>query len=95
MINENIIPEMTNPLSRYWDQPLTRNILIDDKNALMTKDDFEKLLDYSKSNPSGIYEGKMWKSGSDEKWFLRWIGLPDNLDEPDMLNIYSREIILI
>lgn len=41
----------------------------------MSHETFEKLKEYSCSQPSGVYEGKMWKSKTYEgKWILQWFG---------------------
>lgn len=52
---------MTHPLSRHWDQPKSVEILLDDTHALMSKKTFLSLHEYSCSNPSGVYDGKMWR----------------------------------
>lgn len=88
-----VIPLMTNPLGKYWDQPKNTEIEVDEKSALMTKSAFKKLKDYSHSIPSGVYEGKMWKAKNGECWILRWYqSIPDNDKEMDII---SREIIII
>jgi hypothetical protein len=83
---KNMIPPMTDPLGKYWDQPSTENILLDDTHALMDQKTFEELNDYSCSNPTGAYEGKMWKrfdgsydvaylaKGNKPVWMLCWFG---------------------
>ena len=74
----NTVPVMVHPLSMHWVQPPLDRILIDDEHALMDKADFERLAEYSATNPSGAYVGKMWrrhevKKGSD-LWYLGWYG---------------------
>lgn len=64
-----IIPPMTHPLSKHWNQPDRSLIILDDKYALMSKEVFDKLHEYSTSIPTGVYEGKMWKA---QKWI--WEG---------------------
>lgn len=66
------IPEMTNPLGDYWLQPNRKDIEVDDIHALMSQADFDKLANYSMSNPSGVYVGKMWKCKNLEVWYLYW-----------------------
>lgn len=61
-MDSNIIPSMADEMGRYWQQPDREIILIDDTHAVMRKSDFELLADYSRSIPSGVYAGKMWKS---------------------------------
>ena len=67
---KNVIPTMTHPLSKYWDQPDKSDILIDDNNALMTHKTMKKLYNYSTSVPTGVYEGKMWRSEYGPKVWL-------------------------
>ena len=87
------IPLMTNPLGRYWNQPKITEIEVDDKSALMTEQAFKNLAEYSFSNPSGTYEGKMWKRKTSNGLFLCWYqSIPNNDKEID---IVSREIIII
>lgn len=68
------IPQITDPLGRYWEQPSRDGILVDDKHALMDYRTFEKLLDYSSSQPTGVYPGKMWRSRRRDGWVLCWYG---------------------
>lgn len=66
------IPPMTDPLGKYWEQPKTENIKLCDSHVHISQSDFEKLKNYSMSNPSGVYEGKMWKRFSNGSWVLCW-----------------------
>lgn len=69
------IPPMTDPLGRYWKQPNPAAILLDDTHALMSAADFNSLAEYSRSTPSGVYPGKMWKAIlSDGSRYLCWYG---------------------
>jgi hypothetical protein len=82
--DDNRIPPMTHPLSRGWSQPDTALIAIDATTARMPVAVFRRLMEYSTTMPSGVYEGKMWKAhvpvqSSQEPqevwtWFLRWYG---------------------
>jgi hypothetical protein len=93
MNEEQAIPEMTDPLGKYWGQPDANNILIDDTHALMAAADFDKLKEYSQSQPSGVYVGKMWKSCyRGDKWYLNWWGFSD---DPNMCSGNFREIIVV
>lgn len=95
------IPAITHPLGRSWDQPSRRDIVIDDKYALMSSRAFLGLKEYSCSNPSGVYEGKMWKRHDgvydprcrpqDRRWLLCWYGYSD---KPDHVSNNYREILL-
>lgn len=98
-IDRNEIPPMTHPYGAHWDQPNREEILVDDKHALMTKRTFLQLSEYSYTNPTGTYEGKMWRARRLEtdpdlpEWYLKWFGLSFNGD-PEMVSI-NRRIILI
>lgn len=58
------IPLITDPLGRGWIQPERDRIEIDKTHALMELKDLRNLYDYSRSNPSAVYEGKMWGNGA-------------------------------
>lgn len=58
MNGENIIPKITDKRGMLWKQPHRRYIEIDEEYALMTKQTFEGLREYSVTIPSGEYEGK-------------------------------------
>lgn len=76
--DDNVIPPMTHPLSRGWDQPNTALVAIDDTTSAMPNSVFTRLMEYSSTMPSGAYEGKMWKahvlSKTENFWQLRWYG---------------------
>lgn len=95
----NIIPPITDPLGRGWDQPSTDNWLIDDESVIMSNRDFEKLHEYSCTNPTALYAGKCWrrhveisKRGID-KWYLCFV--TDVLNEPRYVDINTREILIM
>lgn len=60
MVNP-VIPPITAELGKCWDQPNTDNWLIDEKSVIMSKRDFDKLAEYSLTNPTALYAGKCWK----------------------------------
>lgn len=101
-MSKNEIPPMAHAYGRYWEQPSIENILIDDTHALMSAVDFQKLHEYSGTNPSGVYEGKMWKrhdgkfdhrcKPEDWKWLLCWFGFSD---VPNMVSNNHRIILLM
>jgi hypothetical protein len=76
--DDNMVPPMTHPYGRHWPQPALSEIVIDDKTARMSKAAFDELLEYSATNPSGAYEGKMWRRhvarGGVPTWQLCWFG---------------------
>lgn len=71
---------------------IRRYIEIDEEYALMTKQSFEGLREYSVTIPSGEYEGKMWKANRGGIWYLYWY---DHDDNPAMIKIERREILLL
>ncbi len=98
------IPPITDPMGRSWNQPDRREILIDDTHAIMTRRTFDALKTYSASNPSGVYEGKMWKRhngafdheflarGGKPEWLLVWYG--KSLIGPGYVSNNYRKILL-
>ena len=78
------IPKMDpvrDPLSRGWHQPNADELLIDDTHVIMTRKFFDQLHDYSLSQPTGAYQGKMWKK---QRWeveerdgqrYRKWLGI--------------------
>lgn len=94
------IPQIPDKWAPYWDQ-LTRDaILVDKTHALMSRDTFAALPEYSASVPTGVYAGKMWRCcywKTNEfgyripDWCLRWYG--DVIR--DSCTIHTREIILV
>jgi hypothetical protein len=98
----SLIPKMTHPLSSAWDQPDHSTFLFDDTHVLMSKKAFDELKEYSCSQPTGVYDGKMWKTnefayrkspdGRKESWLLKWYGPCDN---SEMCRTYYREILLV
>ena len=88
----NGIPVITNPLGKYWKQPEVEQIELDNNHALMSKKTFNKLQEYSCSQPTGVYEGKMWKSKTIDGWVLRWFS--ENYDK-DYCSNNSRMILTV
>lgn len=97
------IPLITSPLGRSWKQPSRSEIQIDATHALMTRATFDKLAEYSATNPTGAYEGKMWKRhdgafdwafrarGGKPTWMLCWYGV---CDKPNCVSNNYRVILL-
>lgn len=98
----NVIPPITDPMGSSWRQPNPDNILVDDTHALMSKQDFWALSNYSWSIPTGVYPGKMWRAqvplnptlGFDGpcKWVLRWFGVVPGNDK--MCSNNQRDILI-
>lgn len=97
-----MIPPITHPLGKYWKQPDSSSVIINDEYALVTEQVFENLPEYSQTIPTGAYEGKMWKAEYQPclygkftrtgKWFLRWFGYSD---KPEMVSNNQRKILII
>ncbi len=97
------IPPITDPMGKYWQQPDRSRIVIDDTHALMDLKTFEELAEYSCSQPSGVYEGKMWKrhngiydrrfiaAGGVPNWMLCWYG---SCDDPSKVSNNYRDILI-
>jgi hypothetical protein len=76
------IPPMTDPLGRHWRQPDRHELLLDDQHAVMTRQSFDQLAEYSTTIPTGVYPGKMWKAISgDGTAYLRWFGIVPGRDD--------------
>lgn len=107
LIESHVIPPCTNELGKHFGMPKREDIVIDELYAYMTEITFNKLKEYSTSNPSGVYLGKMWKSriniskewgriewlkeNSEDVWHLCWYGVAT---EKDYCNIYTRVITI-
>ena len=89
-----MIPPITDPMGRHWDQPPREDILVDDEHAVMTASTFTALLEYSSSIPSGVYDGKMWRRHDygDCLDLLMWFGPSD---DPGKCKVNSRIILLV
>ncbi|WP_321799774.1 hypothetical protein [Burkholderia sp. BCC1988] len=87
-----MIPPITDPMGRFWDQPARDEILVDDTHAVMNRSTFWKLLEYSTSRPSGVYPGKMWKAIFGDEAYLRWYGIVEGRD--DLCSNNQRLILL-
>ena len=83
------IPDCVHPWCKQWNQPSNTEIEVDKHSALMSKEAFNKLLEYSMSFPTGVYEGKMWKAHVGSQWLLRWY---ENIDD-NKCAIRSRVIL--
>lgn len=81
---------MTDPLGKYWEQPDRNEIKINNDIALMNKETFDKLKQYDNSNPTGAYEGKMWKRKVGSNYYLCWFGIDD---DPKFVSNHHRQIM--
>lgn len=87
----HVIPPITHPLGRHWQQPDLSEIEVDEVSALMDKNSFEQLHEYSTSYPSGVYDGKMWRAQTTAGWKLRWYG---PASDPDQCQINQRVLLV-
>lgn len=77
-----------------------QDILVSNTSAMMTKDAFDKLSEYSTTLPTGVVPGKMWKKRSTTwigedgvqavLWMLGWYGYEVN----ERCSINFREIVI-
>lgn len=74
-MSSNSIPIIIDPLGKAWNQPDSKNFLIDNESVVMTKEECNKLHTYSHSAPTGVYAGKMWKRKTNRgELILCWYG---------------------
>lgn len=80
------------------------SLVLDDRSALVSQRDFDRLLEYSHSLPTGVYPGKCWKrrkrwSTADrplefhERWLLgSFTEIPG---DESRVNIEWRELLVV
>jgi hypothetical protein len=83
---------MTDQFGQHWKQPPRDRIVLDDEHAICSRADFEQLLDYSGSRPTGAYVGKMWRTLFRGEWFLHWYG-PHA--DPTKVSINFRRLLVV
>lgn len=89
-----MIPEMTDRLGKYWDQPKDiRSAPLDGKHAILTPRQVKELAEYSSTVPSGVYPGKCWKRIERGKAYLAWYGVHPT--DPNLCTISFREILVV
>lgn len=94
------IPPMTDPMGQYWDQPSRFEIEIDETHAMMTRETFDKLRNYSHSQPTGVYPGKMWKwhcpvHCNEPRAWLKWFGESFIKDGREFCSSGARQILIV
>jgi hypothetical protein len=89
----NEIPPMTDPMGRSWRQPADIRLApMDDTHVMLTRRQVDALPEYSRSYPSGTYNGKCWlRDGEDVQW-LCWY---KKHADPTKIGIDYREILII
>jgi len=89
-MKEQAIPKITHPLGKAWEQ--AENVKILFNTAWVTQVDFDNLLTYQHSQPSGVYEGKMWKRKEDDRWILCWyVNIPNGMCRVETLPLIIDE----
>ncbi len=88
----NKIPPITSALGLHWEQPALENILVDDTHAVLSAGDFARLKEYTFTNPTGVYDGKMWRRYTGDGWALVWYG---TCEKPDHSAIEWRKILIV
>ena len=75
-----------------WEAPDRSEILAIDKDyVLMRQDTLDRLLDYTHSQPTGLYPGKMWKAKNDtDDWMFCWC----NHSVGGLIDINFRNILI-
>ncbi len=66
-------------------------IEVDDVGAYMTLREFDDLLDYSRSMPTGTTNGKRWKREQAGGWLM---GEYCEVDDPNKVGVKWREIFI-
>lgn len=56
------VPPIVDPLGKSWNQPNPHNFVWDEDCVAMSEQDYKSLHTYDCTLPTGIYEGKMWKT---------------------------------
>lgn len=94
LAHPNVIPPIVHPYGKYWNQPPISGIEIDDTHALVPKHIFDALTEYSLTNPTGAYEGKVWKreDWNTGDWLLCWYGVSE---VEGAVSINTRRILLV
>lgn len=90
-----MIPEMTDRLGRYWEQPADiRTAPMDDKSVILTPRQMAELHEYSTSMPTGVYPGKCWKrfERRPSRTLLVWYGIAE---DPKLCTIEVRDILVV
>lgn len=97
-LRDNTIPPLDEERRGSWDQPPREDILLDSNGATMDQATFDRLPEYSRSIPSGVYPGKMWKRDEwdsvrhEHHWFIGWYGISE---DPTKCTVNFRPIFLM
>lgn len=102
---EDFVPVITHPSGRHWEQPALHEFRMDADAAYMSLTTLERLLEYSCSQPSGVYPGKMWRidrwaysrakyPDPKDRHVLAWYGNSDSEPDKYCSNHYRRIVII-
>lgn len=91
-INKNYIPPLTEPILKNWSQPDRKDIIVDDKSALMLKETFNLLQEYPDKWHTYCYPGKMYKRIYMDTYILIWFTYHK---DPNKVSVEVRNIIII
>lgn len=93
----NAIPPLHPDWVGSWDQPDPKSMTITGEFAFMHLDTFLMLHNYACTNPSGCYEGKMWRRdehertcGMSHEHLLCWFDTSPR--DPDCCVVHTRKI---
>ncbi len=94
-MKRKLIPDIKDPIGKYWSQPKQEDFLYIEPEDVIVMSELvlESIKEYSRSIPSGVYEGKMWRSWSGKCWQLCWYDEKDPNDERYIL-IKRKDIAL-
>jgi hypothetical protein len=88
----NLIPEMDDPLGKYWSQPKDIRLApMDDEHVVLSLSQYKALAEYSSTIPTGVYPGKVWRRSQKDVELLVWYG-PETPDHK--CPILYRKILL-
>ena len=82
------IPRIESPIGRHWSQPDPNEFLFHETHVRMLKKTWLRLPEYNHSRPSGVYEGKMWRSQK----HLHWYG--PHPDDKDAVQIHHMPVLI-
>lgn len=91
---DKVIPTMPHNYIGLWQQPRYEELYFpDDESVIVSRNVFNKLMEYSTTMPTGVYPGKMWRAEINGVHYLRWYGL--HATEPERLCTNNQRLLLI
>lgn len=70
-------------------QPNRADVLISDEEALLSKEAYNMLQEYSRTLPTFKCAGRMWKAVIDGESYLRWFS---EIDHKNQIHVLQRKI---